>query len=543
MTTVQFCDIVFSVIWGKPICAKLFREEEMKIMSKKIINVRDLLDDAAERYGDRTFIKYSLNDEVIEKSYMVLNENALAVARYIRCICPDRMHIALVGKTNYEYLTVLTGLLISGNVAVPFAPDISVEEACELFDKADIDILFYENDFEYKANEIAENYSRLKRIVNLGSGETFEKIYQKYNSESEFAELSEVTIDPEACAAIIYTSGTTGIRKGTMLSTSNLISNITYQELEFRDDDVVLSVLPMHHIFCFSGDFLKTIRDGVTVCLNGEISKIGENLQLFQPTIMRVVPMICDTLLRKIRAYERKYPDVTPVEAAQAVLGKRFRWLISAGAYLSPNLVNDYADHGVILRQGYGMTETGPRVSISDFSNHKTDSSGKILSICSVRTVDGEIQVKSPSVMMGYYKMPDETAKMFTDDGWLRTGDLGHIDGGHIYITGRLKNIIILSNGENISPEELEKKFCDDELIKEIVVYAENDRIVAEIYPDYKYAEYNEIDDIQAELNHKIREANRSDTAARQITALKIRSTSFEKTASGKIKRNTVYFS
>ncbi len=512
-------------------------------MSKKIINVRDLLDDAAERYGDRTFIKYSLNDEVIEKSYMVLNENALAVARYIRCICPDRMHIALVGKTNYEYLTVLTGLLISGNVAVPFAPDISVEEACELFDKADIDILFYENDFEYKANEIAENYSRLKRIVNLGSGETFEKIYQKYNSESEFAELSEVTIDPEACAAIIYTSGTTGIRKGTMLSTSNLISNITYQELEFRDDDVVLSVLPMHHIFCFSGDFLKTIRDGVTVCLNGEISKIGENLQLFQPTIMRVVPMICDTLLRKIRAYERKYPDVTPVEAAQAVLGKRFRWLISAGAYLSPNLVNDYAEHGVILRQGYGMTETGPRVSISDFSNHKTDSSGKILSICSVRTVDGEIQVKSPSVMMGYYKMPDETAKMFTDDGWLRTGDLGHIDGGHIYITGRLKNIIILSNGENISPEELEKKFCDDELIKEIVVYAENDRIVAEIYPDYKYAEYNEIDDIQAELNHKIREANRSDTAARQITALKIRSTSFEKTASGKIKRNTVYFS
>lgn len=511
--------------------------------NKQIINVRDLLDDAAERYGNRTFIKYNLDGEVQERSYTTLKENALAAARYIRCVCPERMHIALIGKTNYEYLTVLTGILISGNVAVPFAPDISVEEACELFDNADIDILFYENDFEEKANKICEKYTRLKRSVNLGSRETFAEIYEKFNGESEYAGLSQVEIDPEACAAIIYTSGTTGVRKGAMLSTRNLISNVTYEELEFEGDDVVLSVLPMHHIFCFSGDFLKTIRDGVTVCLNGEISKIGENLQLFQPTIMRVVPMICETLLRKIRAYERKYPAVTPVEAAQAVFGKRFRWLISAGAYLSPNLVKDYAEHGVILRQGYGMTETGPRVSISDFSNNKTDSSGKILSICQVRTVNGEIQVKSPSVMMGYYKMPDETAKMFTEDGFLRTGDLGRIDGGHIYITGRLKNLIILSNGENISPEELEKKFCDDPLIKEIVVYAENDRIVAEIFPDYKYAEYNEIPDLQAELNQKIREANEGDTCARQITALKIRSAGFEKTASGKIKRNTVYFS
>lgn len=517
--------------------------KEDNVSEREIQTVRELLDTAARDYGNRTFIKFADGDNIIEKSYITLRDNSYAISRYIRSFSQERMHIAIIGKTNYEYLTCLTGILISANVSVPFAPDISVEEACDLFERADIDMLFYEDDFEPSAQEISRRYGKFKNMVNLGSRETFEEIYKKYSEDSEYAYLSEVETDPEKCAAIIFTSGTTGKRKGVMLSTRNLISNINYKELEFGEDDVVLSVLPMHHIFCYSGDFLKTIKDGVAVCLNGDLSQIGRNLQRFEPTIIRAVPMICSTLLRKVQAYERRNPDLTPRQAAEAVFGRRFKWLISAGAYLSPKLVSDYAKYGIMLRQGYGMTETGPRVSVSVFSDYRADSSGKIISICQVRTQNGEIQVKSPSVMMGYYKDPEETKAAFTEDGWLKTGDLGRItDDGYIYITGRVKNLIILSNGENISAEEIERRFCDEPLVKEVVAYGENDMITAEIFPDTTYAQEHGVEDIRSSLEMLIHKANENANAYTEIGALKIRETPFPKTASGKIKRNIVTF-
>lgn len=146
--------------------------------------------------------------------------------------------------------------------------------------------------------------------------------------------------------------------------------------------------------------------------------------------------------------------------------------------------------------------------------------------------------------MMGYYKKPEATAEVFTEDGYLRTGDLGRFspDGSHLYVIGRSKNLIILSNGENISPEEIEKKFADEKVIKEIIVSAENDRIVAEVFPDTDFAAALGIEDIEAYLKEKIKEANKGEKVEREIASLKIRETPFPKTTTGKIKRKAVTY-
>ena len=510
----------------------------------KIHTVRDLIDNSAETFGEKTFIKYMDGEEIVEKSFNTLRENSLALCRYIRSVCPTRMHIAIIGKTTYEYISVITGTLISGNVFVPFAPNTSVEEAVELFESGDIEALFYENDYEDRAKKIADEYGKLKVLVNMGNSDWFANIYEKYGNDSEYASLSEIELNPEDCATIIYTSGTTGKRKGVMLSSANLIANITYTEFE-QGDEVLLSILPMHHIFCFTSDYFKSLLEGFTVCLNGDMSNIAKNLTIFQPTTIRMVPMIAETLIRKVNLLHKKFPQLTPREAAEKVFGKNISWLAVGGAYVAPSLIDEYEKHGIILRQGYGMSETSPKITTGDNSNKHKYSSGKIMkSIFDVRIVDGEIQVKGKSVMMGYYKMPEETASAFTRDGYLRTGDLGRFskDGEHLYVTGRIKNLIILSNGENISPEELEKKFADEKVIKEIVVYADDDRIVAEVFPDMEYAQLLGIEDVKKYLKGKVREANEGEKPEREITKLLLRETPFPKTTTGKIKRGSVTF-
>ena len=516
-----------------------------KVDYSKIHTVRDLIDNSAETYGDKSFIKYLSGEKIIEKSFTELRENSLAICRYIRSVCPDKMHIAVIGKTTYEYITVLTGILISGNVFVPFAPNISAEEAVRLFEAGDIEAVFYESEFDDKVKEISRKYKKLKTIVNMGNADWFTKIYKKYSSTSEYAKLSEIELDPKECATIIFTSGTTGNRKGVMLSSENLIANITYPELELSADDVYLSVLPMHHIFCFSCDYFKPLLDGLTVCLNGNMADIGKNLSVFQPTTMRLVPMICETLIRKVNIIHKKYPELSPREAAEKVFGKNIRWIAVGGAYLGPKLIDEYEKYGIMLRQGYGMTETSPKITTADYSEKNKDSSGKILkSICDVRIVNGEIQVKGKSVMLGYYKKPEATAEVFTDDGYLRTGDLGRFsdDGAHLYVTGRKKNLIILANGENISPEEIEKKFVDEKIVKEVVVRAENDRIIAEIFTDNDYIESEGIEDVRGFISDLIRKANEGEKPEREIADFCLRDTPFPKTTTGKIKRDIVSY-
>lgn len=503
-------------------------------------SLRELIDAGAEKYGDSTFLKYIFNSKVEERSFSELQRHSKALCRWIRNISTDRMHIAILSKTEYEYIVSFSATLISGNVAVPFAPEISVKEAVDLFERADIDMLFYENDFSANAKEIREKCPRIKTFFNMGDLEKFDEIYEKFSDESEFAPLSDIEVDKDECAVIIYTSGTTGVKKGVMLSSNALIGNIMYHDYctdIFNENDVSMSVLPMYHCYCLSGDFIKNLKDGLQVCLNRSLREMMSNLLIFQPKVVRVVPKIAQSLLQRIKMMCMRNPSLDPKDAAKKVFGNNIKWLISGGAYLNPELAAEYDKLGIYLRQGYGMTEAGCRISVPD-SEVAIESVGRVTDVCTVRVHDGEIQVSAPTLMMGYYKMPEETAKVFTEDGWLRTGDIGYVtDDNQLFITGRVKNLIILSGGENVSPEAIEKKFAANELIVEVLVYAENDKIVAEIFPDYAYAKSQGIEDIKAAVEAVVDEMNTTAKASHIISVVKIRKTPLERTESGKIKR------
>ena len=266
-------------------------------------------------------------------------------------------------------------------------------------------------------------------------------------------------------------------------------------------------------------------------------------MQLFQPTTIATVPMMAKSLYNKVAILQKQYKDKSLEEIKALVFGKRITKIACGGGYLAPDLAAHYREMGILIGQGYGMTECSPKISAADFSRpDKAASVGKIVGGCEVRILDGEIQVKSPSVMMGYYKDPEETAKSLTEDGWLRTGDLGYFDEeGFLFFTGRCKNLIVLSNGENVAPEQLENLFEDENLIEDILVYGENDKICAEIYPNLQLAETLGIENLEKAVNEIIQNHNQDLPTYKRILQTHVRYVPFEKTASKKIIREKYF--
>ena len=503
-------------------------------------SLRQILDNSARNYGEDVFIEYIEDGKKIQKSYIEVRTDALAACRYLRSFSTEKRHIAILGKTGYEYIIFFLAIILSGNAAVPLAPEISASEAAKLVETADVDAFIYGDVFLKKAGELDKLCPKLFPLLNYDEPGLFNILKRKYSDDSEFSYLSEFEVDLNDCCAIIYTSGTTGSKKGVMLSSASLIGNILYTD----NWDILtrgrstLSILPMHHLYCFSGDVIRNLKDGVKLCLNGDMRYLQKNLLLFNPYVMRAVPLIAQSLLQRFKTLSNKNPDKSVDEIREMVYGKNLRQIISGAAYLSPELVREYEIIGIKILQGYGMTEAGCRISVPD-ENAPVGSVGRVIDICDVRIVNGEIQVHTPSLMLGYYNMPEQTSKVITKDGWLRTGDIGNItEDGYLFIKGRLKNLIILSGGENVSPEAIEKKFNDFEPIEEMVVAGENDRLVAHIYPNYEYCRISGITDIENTIRTKINEINTKSKPSHIISDVIIHTDPLPKTETGKLKRN-----
>lgn len=506
---------------------------------ENVPTIRELLDNAPAKHNDKTFIKYVKNDEVIEKSYSKVRSDSLAFCRKLRNELPERSHIAIISKTCYEYIVCVTGVLVSTNVAIPIAPDSTAKDVAEILNDADVTAVLYESDFSDRIEEVKALCPLVSYSLELEGSEEFEKIYTEYSEESEYAHLSDIKMDPDACAVIIYTSGTTGDRKGVMLSSYALVCNIMYKPYSdiIVRNDVLFSVLPLYHIFCFVSDYLSPLQNGNELCLNGSMRDLFKNFLIFKPNQMRVVPLIAQSMLGRIRAIQAKNPELTPKEAAARVTGGNLDMMLSGGAYLSPELSKAFDEMGIFLRQGYGMSESTGKVTVPDLDSDIA-SVGRLMNFVDARIVDNEVQLDTPCRMIGYYKRPEETAAAFTEDGWLKTGDIGYIsDKRELFITGRLKNLIILSNGENVSPEGIENRYKSHKLVSEVMVYAENDLIVAEVYPDMEYAEINGITDVKAELEEITDTLNETALPSHTVGRLIVRDTPLEKNAMGKIKR------
>lgn len=502
--------------------------------------IYDLVMNVGEGYADNCFLRYEVYGEISNVSYEKFVEECKAIISWIQeySVKLGRvLHIGLYGQNSYPYFLTLMATMAAGAVAVPLDVQMHEDGLVDAVNRADVDILFYDYTQDSVVQLIKDECPEVKDyfIFRKNSREkNLSSIIKEYKGKHFIDYTKE-----ENLAMILFTSGTTGKSKGVMLSQRNLVDNIFNSDVEhFSDNYVYLNVLPIHHVFCINGDLLLAMRYGDTVCINGEMSKLTSHILKFEPNVMRMVPMMAKTLYnRAVLLAKQKKCDIKAIK--DEVYGPNLKRIISGGGYLPPELAKNYEELGIQIRQGYGMSECSPKITAPDWDNlEKVSSVGKVVRGCVIRTVDGEIQVKSPSVMLGYYNEPELTKEAITEDGWLCTGDLGYVDeDNYLHLTGRKKNLIILSNGENVAPEPIENLFINDNLVEEIIVMGDDDVVAAEIYPNFKYADAANITDIEAELNEIIKKHNETLSTYQKISRLYIRKVPFEKTSSRKIIR------
>ena len=496
--------------------------------------LREIIVNAEKEYGAGDAIRYKLKkDEIATKSYTQLKEDTETFSNVLKALGECGNHIALTGMTSYAWFVSYFGIVNSGSVAVPLDVSLPALEMCELIDRADATVFVVD---EVRADVIAivkEHCPKLKYVISMQKAESDDAVLSFEKLMEEHKGAFECELDPDQLCTIMFTSGTTGKSKGVMLTHANIAINATCLDMKIPPRNVILTVLPIHHVYCLTMDIIKGISIGSIICINDSFIRMAKNIKLFKPNMILMVPMMIETMARKLEEAAHLPADIVKKE----VFGEQFHTICSGGAYLPPAYIDLFEKYGITIQQGYGMTECSPVISTNRSWNIKKESVGQLMPNCEAKTVDNELWVRGSSVMMGYYKMPKETEETLVD-GWLRTGDLGYVDEeGFVFLTGRLKNLIITANGENVSPEELENKIGEDRLVKEILVRESEGVIEAEIFPDVEYAEAKGIEDVEAELKKLIDTYNRGAVAFKKVQRMKLRDTEFPKTPSKKIKR------
>ncbi len=497
-------------------------------------NLRDIVKYSAEHYGAQAAYRYKVKKEVVDKTYNDVYQDSMAISRMVEALGMKGKHIAVIGTTSYPWITSYFGITNSGSVAVPVDAQLPADAICELLVRADVEMLIYDEIRKDVVEEVKKSCPEVKYIISMQAEEETDGILSWNQLVKEHQGEFETTIQPDQLCTILFTSGTTGKSKGVMLSHRNLADNATCLDMKIPVGTVTMTLLPINHVYCLTMDIIKGMFVGATVCINDSIMHVQKNMKLFQPEMILLVPLVIESIYAKLQAAGGLLPKKL---IAQQAFGGKLKTICSGGAYLNPDYVERFAEYGITILQGYGMTECSPVISNNLEWANKVGSVGKILPNCEAKIVDEEIWVKGSSVMMGYYKMPEETAETLVD-GWLKTGDLGYIDEDNfIYITGRKKNLIILANGENVSPEEIENEIGKEDLVKEIIVREKDTVIQAEIFPDYEYAKKKRINDIPAKLQEIIDAYNSKAPVYKRVLDLIVRETEFEKNTSKKIKR------
>ncbi len=539
-------------------------------------NIREVVESVAELYGEKNGYSYRVkpsDTEKVYKSYINLRDDVRALSTKIINEGLAGKHIALIGKLTYEWIVVYYSVLSTGSVLVPLDKDWGAEELSDTVKKADVAMIFADAEIAQKCREVA-SVAELSEPVILG-GDSFSEWLASGGELFDGGDRRyfETKIDREVLALLVFTSGTTGKGKGVMLSQKNILSDIA-DVLPFIDfTDKSVAVLPPHHTYGSSVTILGQTIIGCEIYISSGIRYVAKELKLEKPGHLVVVPLYLETFYRKIMEGIKKKGKEKTVRRMMKLcnffhLGKGIRkklfgailenfggevkMIISGGAPISPDIMEFFSNLGIDVLNGYGITECAPIIAVNHNRFITPGSVGPVLPIDDVQIVDpnedgeGEIIVKGDNVMLGYYKDEEATADAFTDDGYFKTGDYGKLVGKHnvLFITGRKKNLIILSNGKNVYPEEIESELIAIPGVIETIVYEGQSKrglmhnaIVAEIYPDKDYIANNGIEDIRKHIQGYVDAYNRTAVPYKKIAILKIRDEEFPKNTLRKIQR------
>ncbi len=526
---------------------------------------------AAERHNGYAAAISDVNGGMEQKSFADLRRDADSVAGFLRGLGFHKKNMAVIGKLCYDWIAVFFGIVISGNVAVPVDKNLGLEDIETQIEVADIVTVFADNTCAKTVQGIDKDCERVEHIFGFCPLGQYPGVWDAMNrAENLHNAASQKKILADQTAMIVFTSGTSGPSKGVMLSHRNICHNVICSVVimglhSFSQGEHIVPILPPHHMFEVTTGILTPMYYGVALCFGGGLKYLQATLKKYKPVIAIVVPLVLENIYKKIfmdakargkdrqlrlvvllsRCLLRFHIDVRQKLFKEILdsLGGALRIVVCGGAQLSSDLAAFFDAIGIDLLNGYGITECSPVLACNRSGNKKRASVGPASPepYCQVKTEDGEILVRGSIVMQGYYNDVAATEQAISG-GWFRTGDLGYVDkDGFIFITGRKKNLIILKDGNNISPEEVERRLEQLPLVKSVFVRpAEKngvDFLQAVLHPDYDYAEENGIDDIMGELTKTIREINKKWPRYRHIQSIEISENDFEKTALGKIKR------
>ncbi|MDR2964920.1 MAG: AMP-binding protein [Treponema sp.] len=486
--------------------------------------------------------------------------------------------VAVTGKNLPEWTVAYLGILFAGGVVVPIDYQLRNEETDLLIKTASARILFVD---EEKYDYYTQNRGSLEEIISLKKGiGTY--IYDLDGPEAKIEQSVETDL-----AAILFTSGTMGVPKGVMLTHRNIVSDCYLAQgtpLIVLHTDVFYAILPIHHSYTMLAVFIETISTGAEVVFGKKMvtSQILKDLKEAQVTMLLGVPMLFNKVLAGIiRGLKAKGPvvygllsfmmaisgfikKVFGVNPGKKMFGfvlekaslKSIRICISGGGPLAPSVFRKYNQLGIDFVQGYGLTETSPIITINPVEQYKETSVGRICPQVDMKILNpdergiGEVIVKGPMVMLGYYNMPEETAATFTPDGYLKTGDLGYMDKeNYLYLTGRAKNMIVTESGKNVYPEEIENEFQLFDEVDQILIRGyildqklKTERIEALIHPNPEFKnekdETPSTEDMKKRLDAIILEVNQRLQPYQKISRLVILDRPMEMTTTKKIKRH-----
>lgn len=550
---------------------------------KDFESIRHIVEYAAETYGDRVAFSFKKRPQDKDRqrvSYVEFRDDVRGLATEMLSRGMKGKHIVVIGKMSYDFVVTYYATLIIGAVLVPLDRDWGACELAETAKNADMNYLFCDVELMQKRDEIVSLCALDTPLINLcGEGTDSLRAMTETGRVKFLADEKpyfEVEYDKRQLSLLVYTSGTTGKGKGVMLCADSVIKDMSdvVHYIDFAEKTV--SVLPPHHTYGSTVMLIGHVMIGTEVYISDGLKYVQRELKAEKPGHLILVPLYLETFYRRIQSTLKNQGkeklvrnmiklsrglrkisfgliDLRKTLFAQIreAFGGELKMVITGGAPINQDIVDFFEGIGISVLNGYGITECAPLISVNRSRNVVKGSVGTVLDIDEVKIIEpnedgeGEICVKGPNVMLGYYKNDAATAEAIDCEGYFRTGDYGKLTKDRIlYITGRKKNLIILSNGKNVYPEEIENELISVPGVQDIIVYEgqskrgiEYNAIVAEVYPDKEYIEKNGITDVKAYLQVFVNEYNKTAVPYKKINVIKVRDEDFPKNTLRKIMR------
>lgn len=528
------------------------RNEKKQKPSLPLHSFNEMLRFCRDTFGDRPAFSYRINKEETKTvTFHAFYQDVLRLSGSFSRLGLSGKRIALIGANSYEWIVSYFAVVCLGARVVPVDKEIPEAELVSILKRSGCAAVIYSEEYAGKAKVAAKDalllfpLSQIRSLMKTDCG--------------DFRLADSLPGETEAC--VVFTSGTTGKSKGVLLSHENLVSDAVACTRAVEDYKKCLLILPAHHTFGLVAGILVPMLKGCALFISSSVRRLSKDIAFFRPQALVLVPVMAETLYKKIWAAAEA--EGKSEKLAKAVrlssfllkfhidlrrklfrevidsLGGELQGIVCGGAAADEEYSKGFFRFGIDFFSGYGITECSPVVSVNRKNACRPLSVGQKLSCNQIRITDkdengiGNVEVKGTNVFSGYLDSPEEEADSF-NDGWFRTGDIGKTDkDGFLYLTGRKKNLIILSNGKNVSPEEMETVLSRNPCIREVVVYEKDGKITAEVFPDKR----NPGGQTEKNINDAVNAFNKSVPAYKNIEKVVIRDCAFEKTTTMKIKR------